>query len=263
MSVLNIGGSDSILSVLYDQSLKGSPSPKKRFNETDVDNSGTVNAAELEAMTEDISALTGQTIDPETSISTYDSDSDGELSQSEIDSMMTALMEQFGPASDSSSVDAFFRQAMSSYTDNSGSANIISLIGKLGTLPVPPSQSRPEVTIDGLDTDKDGSYSIEELEGLTNEVAEVSGTSLEADELFSTYDSDKDNLLSEEEMLSLMKDVRETLGPPLHEQYETLADVFSAYLEDADKETLSGLVKVISQYITSTSSSSSGVDVQA
>jgi Ca2+-binding EF-hand superfamily protein len=72
------------------------PDPEVKFKELDSDGSGGLNKSELDVMAEDISSMTGQTMDTDKAISTYDADKNGELSKTEMDTMMKATMEKAG-----------------------------------------------------------------------------------------------------------------------------------------------------------------------
>jgi Ca2+-binding EF-hand superfamily protein len=72
------------------------PSPEEMFKKLDSDGSGGLNKSELDVWAKDFSKMTGQTIDTANAISTYDTNGDGELSQTEMDTMMKALQEKSG-----------------------------------------------------------------------------------------------------------------------------------------------------------------------
>jgi Ca2+-binding EF-hand superfamily protein len=92
----------SILLKMLEQSANSSstansrPSPDEMFKKLDSDSSSGLNKSELDAWAEDFSKMTGQSIDTANAISTYDANGDGELSQTEMDTMMKALQEKSG-----------------------------------------------------------------------------------------------------------------------------------------------------------------------
>lgn len=266
--VNSIGGNQGMLNTMLNQSVQRRPSPEEKFNNIDTDSSGGVSATELVTLTDEISSRSGQTINADDALATFDSDSDGALSQSEMDNMMTAVMEQFGPPSQSGGADPSFQQALSSYSENMGSSELSSMISQIGSMPAPPPPPPPNAAeqFSEVDGDSSGDISLEELMTLTEEMSEVSGTTLDAEELLAASDSDADGVLNEEEMNSLMSELHEKLGPPPPQNGNmgTMGDIFSSYLEDADSDTLSNLVEILGNHISSNSSSySSGVDVQA
>jgi Ca2+-binding EF-hand superfamily protein len=72
------------------------PSPEEMYKKLDSDGSGGLNASELDAWATDFKSMTGQTIDTAKAISTYDANGDGEISKTEMDTMMKALHEKSG-----------------------------------------------------------------------------------------------------------------------------------------------------------------------
>ena len=72
------------------------PSPEEMFKKLDSDSSGGLNKSELDVWAKDFSKMTGQAIDTANAISTYDTNGDDELSQTEMDTMMKALREKSG-----------------------------------------------------------------------------------------------------------------------------------------------------------------------
>jgi Ca2+-binding EF-hand superfamily protein len=70
------------------------PSPEEMFKKLDSDGSGGLNTSELDAWAKDFKPI--QTIDTAKAISTYDANGDGELSKTEMDTMMKALQEKSG-----------------------------------------------------------------------------------------------------------------------------------------------------------------------
>ena len=64
------------------------------------------------------------------------------------------------------------------------------------------------------DADGSGGIDQEELAAVTNKLAELSGSSIDAGSLMTEFDADEDRALSEEEMKSAMDSLREEMGPP-------------------------------------------------
>lgn len=91
------GISSSMISTLSSQAMRKRPDPTEKFNELDTDANGGLSQAELEVMAEEIAAQTGQTLDIEEAITTYDVDGDQLLSQDEMGTMMMELHETMGP----------------------------------------------------------------------------------------------------------------------------------------------------------------------
>jgi len=71
-------------------------------------------------MTEDIAAVTGQTVDFSKALSNYDADGNGELNQEEMDVMMQDKMRPNGAPPPEGNGSARLQQALSAYQSNSG-----------------------------------------------------------------------------------------------------------------------------------------------
>jgi Ca2+-binding EF-hand superfamily protein len=252
----------SLLGVMNTREMGNRPSPQEKFKEIDTDGDGTISVSELEAMTTEMASLTGQAIDATESVATYDQDGDGALSQSEMDSMMHEVMKKFGPPPGQNEGDAEFQQAMEAYLANQDSDQISMLLDQLGSQPVPPPPPDPAEKFAELDTNDDGGLSVDELEVMTAEMESMTGQAIDTEEAVATYDANEDGVLDQDEMELLMSELREELGPPpAMEEGATMADLFSSYLEDADSETLSSFMEIISNYVTSSGQTSGGVDI--
>lgn len=234
--VSSINGYSSLISSTYSQSLEKPASPEEK------------------------SSVSGQIINADEAMISFDSDNDGSLSQSELDGIMQELMDQFG--TDNSEVaNPAFQQALAGYAENSGTSQISRLISQLGSRPAAPPDSAEK--FDDLDADDNGAISTEELETMASEIYEMSGTTIDAEEYLAEYDSDEDGELSEAEMSNLMTDLQEKLGPPPNEgEQETMADVFSSYLETEDEDTISGLVDILTDYLSAKSTTTGTVNLQ-
>ncbi len=71
----------------------------ERFNKLDTDQNGGIDQTELQAMTDQISSITGQQINVQEVSETFDANNDGLLAQDEMQSMMSALQEEMGGGS--------------------------------------------------------------------------------------------------------------------------------------------------------------------
>ena len=74
----------SYMSYQQIQAMQQQRGPAEMFNKVDTDRSGGISQTELETLAESISGKTGQTIDTEDAVSTYDTDGDRELSDEEL-----------------------------------------------------------------------------------------------------------------------------------------------------------------------------------
>jgi hypothetical protein len=73
------------------------PDPREMFNRIDKDGSGGIDADELSALTEKMAERSGEAIDADKLMETYDSDGDGVLNEEETHSAMESLREEMGP----------------------------------------------------------------------------------------------------------------------------------------------------------------------
>jgi hypothetical protein len=73
------------------------PDPQQMFNRLDSDGSASVDKDELSAMAEEVADRTGNEIDVDSLMESYDGDGDGVLSQEEAESAMESIKEQMGP----------------------------------------------------------------------------------------------------------------------------------------------------------------------
>ena len=64
------------------------PNSDAMFKQLDSDGNGSLNQSELDTFAKDVKSMTGQTIDTKNAISTFDKDGDGALNKSEMDTMM-------------------------------------------------------------------------------------------------------------------------------------------------------------------------------
>lgn len=93
------------------------PDKEQMFVKIDADGSGAINQSELTTFAENISKMTGETINVEEALDTYDTDSDGGLSRKEMDSMMKDKMAGGKPPMPPS------QQVLAAYSQNSGNSN--------------------------------------------------------------------------------------------------------------------------------------------
>lgn len=171
------------------------PDPQEMFNRVDKDGSGGIDADELSAMTEKMAEHTGETIDVDSLMETYDSDGDGVLNEEETHEAMESLREEMGPPPGGG------RPPMGGpIADASG--------------PMPGMGPSPEEMFNKVDEDGSGGVDADELSTMAEEMAERTGETIDVDSLMEAYDSDADGALNEEEMLSAMESLREEMGPP-------------------------------------------------
>ncbi len=114
MSTIN--GLGSSMNIMMRSTIQR-PDKEQMFVKIDTDGSGAINQGELTTFAENISKMTGETINVEEALETYDTDGDGGLSRKEMDSMMKDKMAGREPPMPPS------RQAVAAYSQNSGNSN--------------------------------------------------------------------------------------------------------------------------------------------
>lgn len=166
------------------------------------------------------------------------------LSQAQLDIMARELMAQFGPASEVVGRNSVFLLAIARYSQRSESLQIRGILDHLGSMSVPDSWQE-SVEYDGEVTDVVGSSSV---------TAETVVNDEESNE-------EQNSALPGDDMHALITALEKKLGPLPAQDYITMADVFSQYLDHADTQTLSGLVDVVNDYISTLLAS--GVNIEA
>jgi hypothetical protein len=113
--------------------------------------------------------------------------------------------------------------------------------------PPPPGKDAFKVA----DSDGDGLVSSTELESVVAGIAEITGTTLSAEDTLSNYDADQDGGLSGEEMLALLTDNGfvppqgvgdETGGPP---PPPSAAQALSSYSQNSGEELITQLIDIL------------------
>lgn len=256
-----IGGSGNTLMSMYMERLRAKQSPEEKFSQLDTDSNGGLSKTELETVLSDITAKTGATLSVDDSIASYDADNDTMLSQSEMDTMMRDIMEQYGPPTGEASME----QAISAYMNNSESDQLTSLLDKLSAKemqgPPPPPPPSPEERFAELDTDDDGGLSQTELDVLIEDIAAKTGTGLDSEAAIKQYDTDGDSVLNQDEMDAMMQELHETLGPPPRmEAGSSLQETVASYLEGADSDSVNKLIEILTSYASTLSGNTSSVN---
>jgi len=164
-----IGSYTGYQSYLQTQSMRSKPLDKEQmFNTLDTDGDGKLSQTELETWASTMAEKTGQTIDTSEALSTYDTDGDGGLSSEEMQAYVSATM----------------RQGM----------------GGMGMMQGPPPPPEGQGLFGALDTDGSGGVSESELSTWATNMSEATGTTIETSEALSTYDTDADGELSATEL---------------------------------------------------------------
>lgn len=164
----------SYMSYQQSQGMQEPRGPAEMFSRIDSDGSGGISQTELETLVEKISGKTGETIDTEDAVSTYDTDGDGELSNEELRAFLDASGLQPPP-----------RQGM----------------GMMGMQQGP----QPDGMFKDADSDESGGISQTELETLTEQISLRTGKTMDTEDAVSIYDTDGDGELSNEELHSFLE----------------------------------------------------------
>lgn len=93
---MNIGSMNSSVFTSM-QSMQGKMDPAERFKSLDTDNNGGLSKAEMDVMANKVGNITGQAINTEEAMKTYDANGDGLLGQEEMGKLMLDLQEKMGP----------------------------------------------------------------------------------------------------------------------------------------------------------------------
>ena len=215
-----IGGTSGIM-----QSTRSRPDPAEKFKSLDSDGSSTLDKTELSDLAKELSRMTGKTLDVDASITTYDSDGDGALSEEETGMMMREVL---GPPPGG---------------------------GAQGT--------DPEARFAELDSDGSGGLGLEELEAMAAG-APQGAQSLDVSKALSKYDSDGDGELNSEEMAAMMKDLgpppsstETSTEQAATEQATTFTarQASEAYLANSGEDSLARLMDLLEQLQAATSGS--------
>ncbi|WP_028582623.1 EF-hand domain-containing protein [Desulfogranum japonicum] len=263
--VTSISGSSQLLRSLYTQQAnqKKPPSPEEKFAELDTDENGGLDATEIVSLTKEILSITGTEIDATDAISTYDTDGDESLSTSEVDVMMQELMLNANPVAQQSGL---FQQAINSYQSNQSTDPLSKILNEMAARPMPKPPPSPEETFAELDTDNSETLSEAELGEFVDEIASMTGETMEVADVIETYDTDGDSELNQDELDTMMTEIMEQFGPPPNMAAGgSMRDALVSYLDNADDETITDLLELISGYASniSTDADTSSVDVDA
>ncbi len=134
--MINSVGMNSAMSVMGTGSMQRQPPPpgKDVFKVADSDSDGLVSSSELETLAAGIEEITGNSIDVNEALSTYDADGDGSLSGEELFGLMSS--QGFNPGGMVNSEEGGMmpppppppEQAASAYGQNSGEDTLSQLI---------------------------------------------------------------------------------------------------------------------------------------
>jgi Ca2+-binding EF-hand superfamily protein len=207
MSSIN-GINNTATGSILSQGMRSRPDPAEKFQKLDADASGSLDKTELSELAKELSKMVGKTLDVDASITTYDTDGDGVLNQQETDTMLRATM---GPPP----------------AGGSG----------------PPDKAE---RFKELDSDASGGLNQEELDVMAEDLAAMTGLSVDMSAAISTYDTDGDGELNEKEIDSMMQ---ETMKPPPKTPERiggtSAQQISNAYLANSGEDQLSLVQKLL------------------
>ena len=268
----NISGVSSLMGSMSVQGMQGRPDPAEKFKELDADSSGGLDKTELSTLAKELSKMMGKTLNVDDSITTYDANNDGQLSQDEMDTMMQKSMG--APTASGSGM----QQVLDSYKMNSGDDQMTTLMKMLESLgestnssstsgassstssedtmtillkaleeianssSAPVSGPNPEAKFAELDSDGSGGLNKSELDVMAKNIASISGETMDTEKAINSYDTDKNGELSMAEMDTMMKETRVNSG--------------DAQQGSGNTDQLSYLRQLIQQYVTNISAES-------
>jgi len=216
----------SLVGRMTESRMKSNNDPAEKFQTLDANGDGGLDRVELSDEAKKLSAMTGKTLDVDETISTYDADEDGLLSQEE---MMTMIGDVLGPPPE--------QQGANAGTDSSA-------MGSMGPM-MPPPGPPPEEVFAEYDEDGDGVLSQDELSVFSADLADKTGQALDVEDSLSVYDTNGDGSLSQEEMDSMMAALHEqdgnTFTPPSFVGSNSIQSALEAYIANSKDEETSDL----------------------
>ncbi len=197
------------------QETRSRPDPGEKFKELDTDGSNGLDKTELSALAKELSQMMGKSLDVDASISTYDADGDGELSQKEMNSMMKDTLGQ-PPEAPPGGAGQPMPNISFADSDKDQLAALLKMLEQqtdsAASLNVPPD---PAATFKELDTDGSGGLNKTELDNIASDFGKMTGRTFDAAKALSSYDADQDGELNQDEIDTMMQNLREdSAGPP-------------------------------------------------
>jgi Ca2+-binding EF-hand superfamily protein len=269
------GISSSMLSSILTQGMQSRPDPAQKFKELDTDGNGGLDKTELSAMAKELSKMTGKTLNVDDSITTYDADNDGLLSQDEVGAMMQQVL---GPPPDAGS-GVSSQQAAETYQANSGDDQLSALLKILdqtssssstssssddtlsvllqmleqsaSTSSTENSRPNPDEMFKELDSDSSGGLNKSELDVMAKDFSKMSGQTIDTANAISTYDTNGDSELSKTEMDTMMKALHDASGgppPPPPDMTSGTSSATDASQANSKNDQVSLLRQLLEQY---------------
>lgn len=210
----------SLVGQLIESRLKSDTDPGEKFQNLDADGDGGLDRVELSEEAKMLSAMSGKTLDVADTITTYDADGDGLLSEEE---MMTMVGDVLGPPPEQEVASA-------------------GMGGEMGSVvAMPPPGPPPQDLLVEYDDDEDGFLSEDELTVLASDFEEKTGQAIDVSDNLGVYDADDDGTLSQEEMDNMMIALQGLSGDPLNlpslmRGSSNIQNALEAYIADSNDD---------------------------
>ena len=182
------------------------------FSKVDSSGDGSIDTTEFSELARKLAENSGSSIDADEAFSTYDADGDGVLNEEELDT----FMKDNAPPPPPGGMNAM------------GGMNM--------------QQNMLDDLFSKIDSNSDSSVDSTEFAEFAEKIS-ATGTSVDTDEVFSTYDADGDGVLSEEELGSFMKD--NAPPPPAPPSQSQMQNAASAYGTTDSTDQISQLIELL------------------
>jgi hypothetical protein len=156
--------------------------PAQKFKELDTNGNGSLDKTELSAMAKELSSMTGKTLNVDDSITTYDANNDGLLSEDEIGVMLQQVLGP--PPNAGSGVNP--QQASQAYQANSGDDQLSALLKIL-------EQSANSSSTSGSSSSNDTLSILLNMLAQPESSLSTAETKPDPEEIFKKFDSDNSN----------------------------------------------------------------------
>lgn len=255
MSSIN-GIQSSSISAIMPQPTRERIDPAEKFKSLDSDSNGSLDKTELSDLAKELSNMLGKTLNVDSSITTYDTDNDGMLSQSETDTMMRETLGP-PPAGGKGGPPIF-----SDSTTEEQLSDLIDILSQMSLSSVE-TMTRPDPAekFTELDSDSSGGLNDTEISAMAEDIAAVTGQTVDFSEALTNYDADGDGELNQDEVDTLMQDqVKPHEAPPPPPSAEgsgsaRLQQALSAYQSNSGEDRLEQLRLLLEQMITAQTAS--------
>jgi len=232
------------------ESTQQTQDPPDLFNALDTDGSGGIDQSELDTWAKAMSDATGQTIDTSKAISTYDTNSDGVLSSTELKSFLdsTGIKPPDGDHPDlfkaidtdgsggisQSELDAWAKDMSSATGKTIDTSKAISTYDKDGDGVLSSTELKSFLDSTGIKAPEGGHHHFHHLSG-TDSTSSAASTS--ASSILSAYDTNGDGVLSSSELQQFLSGLGQTSSTA---DSSLVQQAISSYLMNMGQSTSGG-----------------------